>query len=59
MKAATLNNAISLNLDNQLGTIAKGKIADLVVLSKNPLNDLDNLKSVERVIKSGYEHSIN
>ncbi|MGA1771561.1 MAG: amidohydrolase family protein [Flavobacteriaceae bacterium] len=35
MKAATLNNAISLNLDNQLGTIAKGKIADLVVLSKN------------------------
>lgn len=59
IKAATLNNAISLNLDNQLGTIAKGKIADLVVLSKNPLNNLDNLKSVERVIKSGYEHPIN
>ena len=58
LKAATINNAISLRLDSKIGTIAKGKTADLVVLSKNPLNDLDHLKSVERVIKSGYEHPI-
>lgn len=37
----------------QLGTIQAGRYADLVLLSKNPLADIENLESVEWVMKGG------
>ena len=41
------------NLEDKLGTIEKGKIADMVLLRKNPLEDISNSQSIEAVIKNG------
>lgn len=51
--AATLNSAELLHIDNKYGTIAAGKIADLLVLNKNPLENIKNIESVNLVIKGG------
>ncbi len=39
---------------NYPGTIEVGRIADLVILSKDPLADIDNLSEIQGVVKSGY-----
>ena len=51
--AATRNGADALGLADRLGTITAGRDADLVVLDKNPLDDIDNLSSVLLVMKRG------
>jgi imidazolonepropionase-like amidohydrolase len=38
---------------DRLGTIAPGKLADLVVVRKNPLSDIRNLRSIALVVKNG------
>jgi imidazolonepropionase-like amidohydrolase len=51
--AATRNGALALGLESTTGTIEAGKTADLVVLGRNPLEDVDNIDSVYLVIKAG------
>jgi imidazolonepropionase-like amidohydrolase len=51
--AATSNGAKVLRIDKDRGTIDEGKIADLLVLDKNPLITIDNIGSVYMVIKNG------
>ena len=51
--AATLHGAEILHIDNKYGTVAPNKIADLLVLDKNPLENIINIKSVYLVIKGG------
>ncbi len=51
--AGTLNGAKVLNIDNSYGTISKHKIADLLVLDRNPLDSIENIRSVDMVIKNG------
>lgn len=51
--AATLHGAEALHLNNKYGTIEPGKIADLLVVEKNPLEDIDNIRSVTLVMKEG------
>ncbi len=43
IKAATLNSAEALKVDKDLGTIRVGKLADLVIVTRNPLADLSSL----------------
>jgi len=51
--AATRNGADALGLADRAGTIAVGREADLVVLNKNPLDDIDNESAVFLVVKRG------
>lgn len=51
--AATRNSAYVSGLSDELGTLTKGKIADIIVVSGNPLEDLETLANVRMVIKNG------
>lgn len=51
--AATLNGAKALHIDDRQGTVSTGKIADLLVVNKNPLQQIENIESIYLVIKNG------
>lgn len=53
LRAATLNGAHATGIAADVGSIEVGKIADLVVLDRNPLEDIRNTLSVEQVMKDG------
>jgi imidazolonepropionase-like amidohydrolase len=53
--AATKNAAELLGHADRLGTLEAGKIADLQILSANPLENISNVKSVEMVLRDGKE----
>jgi len=54
LQAATLNPAKYLHATDSLGTIAQGKLADLVLLDANPLADIHNTASVRAVVANGW-----
>ncbi len=54
--ASTLHAAKVLDKDNYLGTIEENKLADMLVLNENPLDDLNALKNIKYVIKAGKLH---
>ena len=51
--ALTLNGAAYLNLDNELGSLEPGKVADIVIIDGNPLSDISDLSKVKVVIRDG------
>ena len=53
LQTATLNPAKFLGMEDRLGTIEKGKLADLVLLDANPLDDIRNTQSIAAVIVNG------
>ena len=53
LRAATLNPAKFFGLDQTLGTIEQGKIADLVLLDANPLLDIRNTQRINAVVANG------
>ncbi len=56
VKAATKNAAMALSMEDRLGTIEKGKLADLIVVDGNPLQDiriLQDKKKIYLVMKEG------
>lgn len=53
LKIATLNGARLLNIDQRVGTISKGNEADLVILNKNPLDDISHTRDIDLVLING------
>ncbi|HVW15698.1 MAG TPA: amidohydrolase family protein [Mucilaginibacter sp.] len=51
--AATLHGAEALHIDDKYGTIEPGKFADLLVVDKDPLDDIANVRSINFVMKEG------
>jgi len=52
--AATKTNAEILDMDDRLGTLAPGKLADVLVVNGRPDENLDELARVDLVIRDGY-----
>jgi imidazolonepropionase-like amidohydrolase len=59
LRTATLAPAEYFGLENQYGAVAAGKIADLLLLNANPLEDIRNTRQIEAVIFNGnlYDRS--
>jgi len=53
LRAATLNGAIYVGLDADLGSLEVGKLADLLVLENNPLEDIRQTESINYTILNG------
>ncbi len=57
LQTATRNSAVYHGLGADLGSIEAGKLADLVVLGANPLDDIRNTQQVVHVLKNGVVYS--
>lgn len=53
LQAATINPARFLSKEKDLGTVEKDKIADLVLLEENPLEDIRNTRTINAVVVGG------
>jgi len=53
LKTATINSATSLGLDNWIGSLQPGKLADLLVMDKNPLENIYNTESIHYTMVNG------
>ena len=53
LQASTINGAKAIGRQNEFGAVKKGMRADMILLSKNPVEHIDNWKTVEWVIHKG------
>lgn len=53
LQSATINGAKLMGRETEVGSISSGKLADLVILNQNPLEDIMNTSKIHRVIKGG------
>ena len=51
--AATRNAAMVIGVEDQLGTVEAGKLADLLILTANPLDDINNIRKIETIVYKG------
>ncbi len=53
LKTATINPAIYFGIQKDYGTVEKNKIADLLILEQNPIENINNTQSIFAVIQNG------
>lgn len=58
LRAATIWSAEALGVDNLLGTVEEGKIADLLILDGDPLSSIKACLQIDRVIKNGHVYTL-
>ena len=59
IRSATFHGALLLNVDDQLGTIETGKLADLVAVKGDPLKDIKLMQDISFVMKNGVVYKNN
>jgi imidazolonepropionase-like amidohydrolase len=53
LESATINTAKLFRIDDQAGTLEAGKLADIIAVKDNPLDNIEALGSVDFVMKAG------
>lgn len=53
IRSGTLNGAAYLGMDKEIGSLEPGKLADLVIMDANPLNDIRNSEKIKYVMING------
>tara|TARA_R110002012_G_scaffold252147_1_gene430441 strand:+ start:250861 stop:251814 length:954 start_codon:yes stop_codon:yes gene_type:complete len=53
LQTSLIHGPAFMDLQKEYGSVEKGKVADLLILDKNPLEDLQNMRSLDRVILKG------
>jgi Tol biopolymer transport system component/imidazolonepropionase-like amidohydrolase len=53
IRCATLNGAYYLGMDKEIGSLEPGKLADLIILNENPLDDIRYSESIKYVMVNG------
>ena len=53
LQTATINPAVSLGLDKWIGSLEPGKLADMIVMDKNPLENIRNTESIRYTMVNG------
>src|SRR6185436_1576512 len=56
LEASTINGAKAVGQEKEWGIIAPGKTANMILLNKNPLEDLFNWRSIDRIINKGIAY---
>jgi imidazolonepropionase-like amidohydrolase/Tol biopolymer transport system component len=59
LKAATINGANYIGAGKDIGSLEVGKLADLLVLTKNPLEDIENTQYIDKVMVNGRLYDAN
>ncbi|SHH28094.1 Imidazolonepropionase [Chryseolinea serpens] len=59
LHSATINGAAYLGMDDQIGSLKAGKLADLIVLDKNPLDDIANSNTLVYTVINGRVYDAN
>jgi imidazolonepropionase-like amidohydrolase len=57
LRAGTLTAAEALGKDDQLGTIERGKLADMVVLDADPMQQVGNLRKIHLIVQGGKTYA--
>ena len=55
IQMATHNGAKMIGIEKEYGSLEKGKYADFILLTKNPLDNITNTLSIDKVFKAGIE----
>lgn len=58
IRTSTINVARNLGVDNDLGTIEVGKLADMVIVFGDPLDDITDIHNVQATIKGGHHYTL-
>jgi imidazolonepropionase-like amidohydrolase len=56
--ASTRGGALAMGRDKEIGTVEKGKLADLLIVSANPVDDVANLRKIRYVVRGGVMRPI-
>ena len=54
LQTATINPAIYAGLEQDFGSLEKGKQADIVLLNSNPLTDINNIRDIDGLLYNGF-----